>query len=199
MRSTDGTCNRIFFFRDGFLTFFFLLDVPQNPVVNPSGPYTWNTINTPWVGGAVGVDNFAVPGSWALNGPNYWLGSSSTASNWFDFYNLTTTMGAGVQISTAMSYMGAGVSSGAIVVNQGTSGEQVWMNEQLIRGYGMWPVGLVGITAGGRGYNGNLFDMWSSALMGANGDTYNATSKKFVRLGQFIFPWNNTQPQILAV
>ena len=64
-------------------------------------------------------------------------------------------------------------------------------------GYLLQPIGLLGLSAGVRGSNGRIPDMWWGPMDMGDGDTLPANgSRQFVKLGDVCLPWDGSVPVI---
>lgn len=168
MMSTDGASARAFFCASGKVWSAFLLET-----LSPTD--TWSP-------------------SWharLTNSPGGVWPQSAVAANFYAYD------GAAYVNSTAQQMAFTGESRGPTSFGP-TSTEFGTMANDASGNWPIWPMGVVGQTAGGRGRWGTSIDMWWGSSAVSDGDTYDATSKTFVQFAGLIVPWDGSSTPALT-
>lgn len=176
LHSTDGLCTRVFVTQGAF------------PAVQAVCTGTWHmgAIKNPKAALVVpfqlGIVSSGSSAEHAITGSGGFLNGASSAL-WIRH---------GASIRCTYTTEGAGDGLLPQMANQQSDFDGSWPAT---------PLGVFGITTGGRGRIGEAFDVWSSSWTNQTGDCFPDSGgpgieRQFIQLGWLLYPWNGSQPQL---
>lgn len=190
--SDDGACTRWSMWYAGHCLFAGYIERVRSPVTIPGSPSKiWNGDQVPWWGGSYSSTDFtnATKDAMLMGDTSAWYDSSTRIYTRLGNIGTPTLNTANNLLFAAEQYGG----SSTALVTRGIN-----VPNDLDGNYPMVPLSLVCNGSGFKGRHGSTFDLYFGNPALIDGDTYpNDSTRQFVQLGDFIWPWDGSIPQLL--